>query len=156
MVSLTSGLDEAARLALLLSLAEESDSVVVAGESRLKRRYPLPAEDPAAARSVYLAGLPKDADEEAVKELLAQAKQAASYGPVLSVRRLRDLQKGRAFTGQVFVEVEDEEKAAALLKAASHAGWWEMTVCPGRGPRPSGLRGPPEGSGRSYAPRSAA
>ena len=69
----------AARLALLLSLAEESDSVVVAGESRLKRRYPLPAEDPAAARSVYLAGLPKDADEEAVKELLAQAKQAASF-----------------------------------------------------------------------------
>ena len=121
-VSMTPGLESEARLALLLSVAEDSDSVLIKDGSHFKRRYPLPAEDPAAPRSAYLAGLPKDADEEGVKRLLMKAKQAPEFEPILSVRRLRDLQKGREFTGHVFVECEDEAKASVLVKAANHGG----------------------------------
>ena len=38
---------------------------------------------------------------------------------MLSVRRLRDLQKDRSFTGQAFVELEGAEKAALLVKAGN-------------------------------------
>ena len=59
-VTLAPGLDAAAREALLLSLAARSDSVLVAASgAHFKRRYPLPAEDPAAAHSVYIAGMRK-------------------------------------------------------------------------------------------------
>jgi len=121
-VSMTPGLESEARLALLLSVAEESDSVLIKDGSHFKRRYPLPTDDPLAPRSVYLAGLPKDADEEGVKTLLMKMKQAPDFEPILSVRRLRDLQKGREFTGHVFIECEDEAKASVLVKAANHGG----------------------------------
>ena len=52
-ITLTPALDLEARTALLLSVAQQSDSVVIVGETRFKRRYPLPAEDPAAPRSVH-------------------------------------------------------------------------------------------------------
>ena len=105
-VTLAPGLDAAAREALLLSLAARSDSVVVAASgAHFKRRYPLPAKDPAAAHSVYIAGMPKDADEAKVTAMLTEAKQAHTYVPIVAVRRLRDLQKSRAFTGHVFVQV---------------------------------------------------
>ena len=119
-VSLTPALDAAGREALLLSLVERSDSVVLVGAAHFGRKFPLPAEDPAAPRSVYIAGLPKDADEAKVTAMLTETKQATSFVPILSVRRLRDLQKSRAFTGHVFVECEDATKAAALAKAAAH------------------------------------
>ena len=93
---------------------------MAASGAHFKRRYPLPAEDPAATHSVYIAGMPKDADEAKVTAMLTEAKQAHTFVPIVSVRRLRDLQKTRAFTGHVFVECEDATKAAALAKACMH------------------------------------
>ena len=87
------------------------------------------------------------------KQVVPQLPAANDY-VALARTRLRDLTGSDAIVGPAAAtpgaaEQSDGEKAAALLKAASHAGWWETAVCPGRGPRPSGLRGPPEGSGRS-------
>ena len=118
-VTLAPGLDAAAREALLLSLAARSDSVVVAASgAHFKRRYPLPTEDPAAAHSVYIAGMPKDADEAKVTAMLTEAKQAHTYVPIVAVRRLRDLQKSRAFTGHVFVQVRVRVRVRLRLRVS--------------------------------------
>ena len=98
-------------------------SVVVVGGERIARRYPLPKDDATATRSVYLSGLPKDKDDDALRALLLQPSASAEWAPVVSVRRQRDLKAGRAFSGQVFVECESEEKAAALLRYASRGGF---------------------------------
>ena len=123
MITLCASLDGAARAALLLVVAARSDSVVVVGADRLARRYPLPKDDATATRSVYLSGLPKDKDDDALRALLLQPSASAEWAPVVSVRRQRDLKAGRAFSGQVFVECESEEKAAALLRYASRGGF---------------------------------
>ena len=123
MITLCASLDGAARAALLLAVAARSDSVVVVGADRIARRYPLPKDDATATRSVYLSGLPKDKDDDALRALLLQPSASAEWAPVVSVRRQRDLKAGRAFSGQVFVECESEEKAAALLRYASRGGF---------------------------------
>ena len=101
----------------------------------------LPAEDPAAVLSVYIAGMPKDADEAKVTAMLTEAKQAHTYVPIVSVRRLRDLQKTRAFTGHVFVECKDATKAAALAKVT-------LSLHPSPSPDPDPERGGGAGQGR--------
>lgn len=124
LVSMTPDLTVEARTALLLELVAESASlgsptVKKVGEDRLSRVHPLPLEDAAAPRSVYISGAPKDASEEILKAQLSGSSAAADFEPVVSVRRLRDVQKDRSYSGQLFVECEDATKAAALCKAAA-------------------------------------
>ena len=104
----------------ICAAVSDSDTVVLVDGKKLKRKYPLPDEDPAASRSVYLNGLPKTADEAELTAVLTGSSKAANFLPVLGLRRLRDLKKDRAFTGQVFVELEDETKAKALVSAANN------------------------------------
>ena len=101
-VSLTPALDAAGREALLLSLVERSDSVVLVGAAHFGRKFPLPAEDPAAPRSVYIAGLPKDADEARVTAMLTETKQAASFVPILLIQLRRRLRDRTSFTVGAF------------------------------------------------------
>jgi len=117
-LTLLEGMTEVQRAAAIGTIICESDSVVRAGE-RLMRRFPLPKADQAAPRSVYIAGLPKGADEEQLKTLMTGAKGADSFTPILSLRRLRDLQRDRSYTGQVFVELQSEEQAANLVRVAN-------------------------------------
>ena len=113
------------RAALIKELVEgESDSLKLAERDPLKvtRTYPLPTKDEAAPRSVYLGGVAKHLDEEALKSGLERATGAESYLPILSIRRLRDLQRDRSYSGMIFVECESAEKAEALMKAAMRNG----------------------------------
>ena len=95
-------------------MAAKSGTVVPCeadGAKRIRRRYPLPSEDPAAPRMVWLQGFSRATGEEAIREM------AAKFGTVVSVRRLRELKKERLYNGQVFVEMESEAEAGALVKA---------------------------------------
>ena len=122
-VSMTAGMDADGRATLLLALAPRSDSVVVSecGE-RIGRIYPLPSADPKAAHSVYISGLPKDADETMLRSILLKLNRSDEFAPLLSFRRLRDTPKDRAYNGQVFVECETAEKASALVSSAGRSG----------------------------------
>ena len=55
------------RQAELLTAAALSDSVVVTGESHIKRLFPLPQDDPAADRSLFLSGFRKGVPEAEVR-----------------------------------------------------------------------------------------
>ena len=118
-VSMTADLSPAERASLLLELASESDSVKVVGDAGLARVWPLPLADPAGPRSVYMSGVPKAADEASLRSMLETSSSAALFAPVVAIRRLRDVQRDRNFSGQIFIELEDGPKAAALLKAAN-------------------------------------
>ena len=120
-VSMTPTLATDQREDLMLALAGESDDVVVVGGGKrsLARKWPLPADDPAAERSAYLSGVPKTADEEELRAMLGGCSAAASFAPILAIRRVRDVQRDRAFSGQIFVECESSERAAALVGAAN-------------------------------------
>ena len=117
MVSMTSELTPEQRTALILELVEQSEDVRIVNSDRLARIWPLPAEDAKADHSVYLSGVPKEYDEAALRSMLDGCRP--SFGKVISVRRLRDVQRDRAYSGQVFIECEDAEKAAILVRAAS-------------------------------------
>ena len=63
------------------------------------------------------------------KQVVPQLPAANDY-VALARTRLRDLTGSDAIVGPAAAnpgaaEQSDGEKAAALLKAASHAGWWE-------------------------------
>eukprot|EP00965_Chrysotila_dentata_P043425 1443829-Pleurochrysis_carterae.AAC.1 len=107
------------RAVAIKAVVPESDSIELTSDGQVKRLHPLPSEDPKASTSVYLAGLPKGATEEALRELLLKSNLSDTYTPIVSIRRQRDLQRDRSFTGHIFVEVETAEKAAALVKAAN-------------------------------------
>ena len=123
-VTFLEGLDATARQNVIVEVIQaESDSVRIEHEgetSKAVRIFPLPSEDPKATRSIYLGGCAKDRAVEQLMENLANSRGAKelSFLPIVSIRRLRDLQRDRAYSGQLFIECEDEEKAAALLKAA--------------------------------------
>ncbi len=119
LVSMTPNMSIEERAALLLELVAESDTVKAVGEARLGRVWPLPLEDPAAVRSVYLSGTPKDADEPALRAMLSGSSWAREFEPIVSIRRIRDVQRDRSYSGQLYVECEDAAKAQALVKAAS-------------------------------------
>ena len=113
-VALTPALSPAERADALHAVAAKSDTVVPCeadGAKRIRRRYPLPSEDPSAPRMVWLQGFSRATGEEAIREM------AAKFGTVVSVRRLRELKKERLYNGQVFVEMESEAEAGALVKA---------------------------------------
>ena len=118
-VSMTPGLNPEERASLLSEVVPESDSVLLVGD-RLKRKYPCPADDEVAPRSVYIAGLPKSSDDAELTALLLGSSKAEKFAPVLSIRRQRDLKKDRSFTGQAFVELEDEAKARALVACCNN------------------------------------
>lgn len=118
LVSMTKELSLEERTSLLLDLVAGSDDVKKVGEDRLARAWPLPLTDPKAPRSVYLSGCPKDADPEQLIAMLNSGPSSASFLPIVSVRRIRDVQRDRSYSGQLHVECEDEAKAAALCKAA--------------------------------------
>ena len=106
------------RAALIAEVLEaESDTLKVV-DGKITRLFPLPLEDEAAPRSVYISGAPKHLDGPALQAALAEGPSAASYLPIVSVHRLRDLQRDRSFSGQFFIECEDAEKAEALRSAA--------------------------------------
>ena len=89
-VTLAPGLDAAAREALLLSLAARSDSVLVAASgAHFKRRYPLPAEDPAAVLSVYIAGVPKQPNPSPGPDPGPSPSPQPHPGPKQACRRTR-------------------------------------------------------------------
>ena len=115
-LALTEAVAAADRPAELCRVAALSDTIVVVeggeGGGALRRRYPLPSADPAAPRSVWLQGFPREADEAEVTRLLS------AHGRVVGVRRLRN-QHDRLYNGQVYVELEDAGKAAALAQAAA-------------------------------------
>lgn len=121
-IKLLDGLDAAARQAFVKEVVEaESDTVRIVDEDKLGRIYPLPSEDPKATCSVYLSGCAKNLDSS---QLTAQLESSrAAYGseflPVVSMRRLRDLQRDRAYSGQLIVECENGDKAEALVRAAN-------------------------------------
>jgi len=115
-VSMTPDLTPQQREAVLLAVVTESEDVKVVGE-RIARVWPLPADDPKADHSVYLSGVPKSADEAALRSMLEGCRP--SFGRAVSIRRLRDVQRDRAYSGQIFVECEDAEKAATLVRAAT-------------------------------------
>ena len=100
-LAMTPSLTPDQRVEELLALVAGSDSVVRVGD-RIKRLYALPEEDPAAMRSVYMAGLSKTADDEAIKAALMGSPKSALFAPVLSIRRQRDLKKDRSFNGQAW------------------------------------------------------
>ena len=106
------------RQAELLTAAALSDSVVVTGESHIKRLFPLPQDDPAAERSLFLSGFRKGVPEAEVRAAIAAHASAEAFGQILSVRRLRDLRRDRSFSGLAFVEFEKEDGAAAAAAAA--------------------------------------
>ncbi|KAL3907279.1 MAG: hypothetical protein SGPRY_010229 [Prymnesium sp.] len=113
-------LSEAERASLIAETVESgSDSVLVLGD-RLKRKYPLPADDPLAPHSVYISGLPKTADEDEIRKLLLDSSRADKFAPILSIRRQRDLMKDRSFSGKAFIELEDEAKASALVACCNN------------------------------------
>jgi hypothetical protein len=119
------GLDAAGRQALIAEVVKaESDSVKIVDDAKVGRIYPLPADDPKVLCSVYLSGCAKELDEAAIRAQLegARAAHGATWLPIVSVRRLRDLQRDRAYSGQLIIECEDAEKADALLKAATRGG----------------------------------
>ena len=105
-IKICDGLDQAARQALVSEvISAESDSVKVV-DGKLTRIYPLPDDDDKAMRSVYLGGCARSLTAEALTEGLTNHHNAANYAPIVSVRRLRDLQRDRAYSGQFFVECE--------------------------------------------------
>ena len=110
---------ECDREAVLLEILKESDSVRVVEDTKLQRVWPMPDADPSAARSAYLSGVNRDWDEAKMRERLSASKDAESFLPVVSMRRLRDVQRDRAYTGQWYIECESEAKAAALVAAAT-------------------------------------
>ena len=118
-VSMTPELTAEQREAVLLDVVRESDSVRATEGGKLQRIWPMPDADPAATRSVYMSGVQKEADEATLRTKLGASSAAAEFLPILSIRRLRDVQRDRAFSGQVYIECEDEAKAQALLAAAS-------------------------------------
>ena len=106
------------RQAELLIAAALSDSVVVSGEGHIKRLFPLPQDDTAAERSLFLSGFRKGVPEAEVRAAIAAHASAEAFGPILSVRRLRDLRRDRSFSGLAFLEFEKEDGAAAAAAAA--------------------------------------
>jgi len=121
-VSLLPAMTEAQRVAAIGAAIADSDSVKRVGEDRLARIHPLPKDDPAQDRSCYIAGLSKAADEAQLKALMARANGSEGFLPIVKLRRLRNLQTDRSYNGQVFVELEDEAKAAAFVKVANKGG----------------------------------
>ena len=106
------------RQAELLAAAALSDSVVVSGEGHIKRLFALPQDDTAAERSLFLSGFRKGVPEAEVRAAIAAHASAETFGPILSVRRLRDLRRDRSFSGLAFLEFEKEDGAAAAAAAA--------------------------------------
>ena len=107
------------RASLIVELVEaESDSLRVVDGIKLARIYPLPDDDEAAPRSVYLGGCAKWVGVEALKTALAGSSAASTFMPIVSIRRLRDVQRDRAYSGQLFIECESVEKAVALQVSA--------------------------------------
>ena len=118
-VTMTPNASPAERAAVLLEVAAESDDVRVVAGDCVARVWPLPAEDPKAPVSVYLSGVEKALDEAKLRAKLEGCTAAPKFGPIVSIRRLRDVQKDREHSGQVFVECESEAKALELLAAAT-------------------------------------
>ena len=110
------------RQAELLAAAALSDSVVVSGEGHIKRLFALPQDDTAAERSLFLSGFRKGVPEAEVRAAIAAHASAEAFGPILSVRRLRDLRRDRSFSGLAFLEFEKEDGAAAAAAAAEAGG----------------------------------
>ena len=125
-LSMTPQLSEADRANVIVSVVPESDDIRVVDDNKIQRVWPLPDDDPTASRSVYLSGVDKALDEAALRQLLETHSESASFLPVVRIRRLRDVQKDRAHTGQLFLELEDETKAKALLSLASRS---KVIVC---------------------------
>ena len=111
-VALTASLSQTEREQALCNAAAASDSVYALDGGRIARRFPLPGEDPTAARSVCLEGMPRATDQTAVESLLRDAG-----ADPLSFRRLRNVHD-RSFSGQYFVELVSEEQAVAMVGAA--------------------------------------
>jgi len=122
-VNKLSQLSAAEREAAIIEVTRRSDSVRLTSDAesdaRIARIYPLPTADEAKHRSVYLSGVAKTLDEQAAIAMLHDAEGSEKWRPVVSVRRLRDLQRDRAFTGQLVVRLDDEGKAGALLRAVN-------------------------------------
>jgi hypothetical protein len=112
------GLSESERAAELRLAAAKSDSVRACEDGRIGRRHPLPADDPAADRSVYLTGFPASTSEETVRSAVGGW---AGEAVVEQVRLLRDL-KDRKLSGACHVQFADADAAAALLAAAAGPG----------------------------------
>jgi hypothetical protein len=118
-VSMMSTLTPEERAGVVVEVLARSEDVRVLEQDRLVRVWPLPMEDPKAGHSVYLSGAPKDMDAAALTAMMSNSPLAESFGPIVSIRRLRDVQKDREYSGQVFVECEDDTKALALVAAAN-------------------------------------
>ena len=100
-------------------LTKEADSSVkILDGTKVARVYPLPADDPKAPHSVYMGGCAKNLSEEALTAALTACVAASTYAPIVSIRRLRDLQRDRSYSGQLFIELESAEKAESLARAA--------------------------------------
>ena len=98
-------------MAVVVSALEHSKSVVMdEGKEGVKRKYPLPDVDPAAARTVHVAGFVAGSTEEVMKPVLAV------HGEVESVRVLRNqTAENRALDGTAFFVFTTEEAAAAAV-----------------------------------------
>jgi hypothetical protein len=115
---LCAGLSESERAAELRLAAAKSDSVRACDDGRIGRRYPLPADDAAADRTVYLTNFPPSTSEETVKSAVGEWANGAVPE---RVRLLRDL-KDRSLSGSCHVRFADAAAAAALLAAAAGTG----------------------------------
>jgi hypothetical protein len=70
-VMMTPGLTDEQRADELRAAAARSDVLCVCADGRIGRRYPLPADDAAADRSVFLGGLARGLGEERLRALIA-------------------------------------------------------------------------------------
>ena len=108
-VALTASLSQTAREQALCNAAAASDSVYALDGGRIARRFPLPGEDPTAARSVCLEGMPRATDQTAVEALLrdagadplppvAQRARPQLFRPILC--RARERRAGGCYGGR--------------------------------------------------------
>ena len=111
------------RAFLLWDVAGASDTVARSGDRRVRRRHPLPGDDPSVPSLVYAELCPQDAaaallgsGARALADALEARADAAAFAPVVDVRTIRALRQSRERSGAVLVELETPEKAAALLK----------------------------------------
>ena len=118
-VALLPDLSAEERAEALVAAAARSDTLRACDGGHIGRRFPLPADDPAADHSVFLEGLPPSADEAAVLEVLAACVPDAAPASTRRLRDLKDDRQARAFSGKWHVELADAAAAQAVVDAAA-------------------------------------
>ena len=86
----------------IVEVVAKSDSIQTRDDAagpRIGRIFALPGEDPAAERSVCLERVPKEMEVEALRQAMLSSAAASAFGPIVAVRRMRDLaSKDRSYS----------------------------------------------------------